>query len=232
MESWHVHFQGRGTTRTLAPEGMMEVEATILATLHNAKFTASVGVHDHREAVDAIVLTEGQQGLIRRGVVTSDGVGSGSKSWLVRPTPGPPPCIGLTRIDAIGKRLCDSRDEEAFVTAVLLHVEHELSATKDGRVRMTDAQVQEIAARRFDGIKWGPQQVERLKSKYLARPVDGKPTTRFELMRELAKGSRRTGQAAGTPSEYLPTGLLALLSAGGNMGFAAGVAAAAGEAAA
>jgi hypothetical protein len=60
-------------------------------------------------------------------------------------------------------------------------------------------------------MKWESQQLERLKRKFISRPNDGKPATRYELLLEIVKGSCKRNEAVGVPSEYRATGILGLI---------------------
>ncbi len=76
---------------------------------------------------------------------------------------------------------------------------------------MTNDAVRAIIARRHGLPAWSDSKFERIKARYIARPGDGKPATRFELLREVLKGFKRPGGPAGVPSEYLATGIGRLL---------------------
>ncbi len=143
---------------------------------------------------------------------------SGSE-FAAKPHP-PPASKSLTRIKKkiyIENNL--SPREFAFVEAVLVHVIHKMGSgefARDGVIRMTNRQIQEIAEDRHPEIFWSSdEQVERLKCKYIDRPADGKPAERLELLREVRKGRPRSRQQAGTPSEYQPTGIGSLLDRAG-----------------
>jgi hypothetical protein len=101
------------------------------------------------------------------------------------------------------------------VEALVVHVLHKIRTgefARDGLIRMTDRQLVAIASDRRPAIPWvSYQQIEREKRKFVGRPGDGKPATRFELLREVKKGERPPGQAVGIPSEYQATGLMSLL---------------------
>jgi hypothetical protein len=85
------------------------------------------------------------------------------------------------------------------------------SRVEPGRViRATNDQIKEIVAHRHQ-IHLHCEEFERLKRRYVSRPGDGKPATRFELLREVVKGKRGPAGQSGTPSEYQPTGLRFLL---------------------
>jgi hypothetical protein len=106
-----------------------------------------------------------------------------------------------------GKRLCESRDEEAFVEALIVLITAKRS-WGESDLKMTGDQIREVARDRHK-LGWCDTQIDRLKLKYITRP--GKPAERFELLREIAKGHRKRGQAPGVPSEYAMTGLRLLV---------------------
>jgi hypothetical protein len=207
MRRWHQHFFASGKARTSVEQGIREIERCLHGTLQNRKFTKAAGV-DHRETVRQIELGDETRTLIRTGRVITDGDGH---QTLAPSPPYIPHGTGVTHFGQTYKRLCESRDEEAFVEVVLAHALHELERPQNGLVLMTRTQINTAAADRFDGLRWHPQQFERLKAKYITREADGKPATRFELMREIVKGSRRPGQSVGEPSKYELTGILCLL---------------------
>ena len=76
-------------------------------------------------------------------------------------------------------------------------------------IKTTDATMIEVTAARHEGTDWDARQLERMKTKYVDRP--GKPATRFGLIEQWKKGERGKDGRPGTPSEYLPTGILQML---------------------
>ena len=100
---------------------------------------------------------------------------------------------------------------EALVVLTTYKTLHTREYSDEAVIRMTHDQIRQIAGNRREGVKWGHQQVERLKCKYVTREADGKSASRFELLREVRKGKRCRGQAVGTPSEYAATGVESLL---------------------
>jgi hypothetical protein len=128
---------------------------------------------------------------------------------------GPPLPVHATnckRVTQIRKFLCESEDERAFVEALLVQAIYKIHHTReysdDGVIRVTHDQLGRIVGARHRDLRWAPQQIERLKRKYVTRERDGKPASRFELLLEVRKGERGRGQARGRPSEYRPTGIL------------------------
>jgi hypothetical protein len=57
---------------------------------------------------------------------------------------------------------------------------------------------------------WNDTQMGRLKAKFIDR--EGKPATRFALVRHVVRGSRGTRGSSGTPSQYVPSGIKNLLA--------------------
>jgi hypothetical protein len=123
--------------------------------------------------------------------------------------------MGVTQIE---DRLCSSDQERIFVEALVTHLLHDRrhhpAHSRQGLTAVTNGQLREIASRRLPGCSWSPQQLERLKCKYITRESMGRPATRFELLREVRKGDRVRGQRVGLPSRYEPTGILLLLGKG------------------
>jgi hypothetical protein len=124
--------------------------------------------------------------------------------------------MGVTQIE---DRLCSSDQERNFVEVLVIHMLHDRrhhpEHARQGFTPITNDQLCEIASRRLPGCKWSPQQLERLKCKYITRQSMGRPASRFELLKEVRKGERRRGQQVGLPSRYEPTGVLLLLRTGG-----------------
>jgi hypothetical protein len=203
VDRWHKEF--RGIARTGAMEARREAGACLESTLASRKFGRAVGASaDHRASCAGIELGAGVRGFIGSGRIPN--------------LPGKSPnCKRVTRGCEISIRLCESRDEVAFVEALVVHATHKVNlgefapADPDGVVVMTHDQVRAIARQRR-GAEWDNRQFERLKSKYVGRPNDGKPAVRFELLREKRKGRKRPGGSAGIASEYIATGIRALLA--------------------
>jgi len=106
-----------------------------------------------------------------------------------------------------------SERDSAFVEALVVHSTHALRSGDSPTILMTNHQAAEIASDRHPGIRWDDKQVERCKVKFISRPRDFKIATVSELLSEVVKGVRKQGEAVGVPSEYRPTGVLALLDA-------------------
>jgi hypothetical protein len=218
LRDWHAHFRGLGVTRTGPDEAAREVDACIRSTragLESGKFTAAKGELEHDARCREIRLDAGQRGLLDAWVVLD---GEGRKS-LARSRSGRGPGggeePGCKRVTQIGVHLCNSDDERAFVEALIVHVTHQLvdrgEHAPDGLIRMTHDQLRRIAGDRREGKRWGPEQLERLKCKYITRVADGKIASRFELLVEVRKGERGRGRASGSPTVYRPTGIAHLL---------------------
>ena len=96
--------------------------------------------------------------------------------------------------------------------AVIVHVTHKRSIG-ESPVSMTNEQIAEIVAERHPDVSVKhPKTFEELKRRYITREKDGKPASRFELLREIRKGERKPGQSIGIPSDYETTGILRLLT--------------------
>jgi hypothetical protein len=189
VDLWHEEF--RGIARTGAMAARREAEACLASTLAIPRFGRGVGASaDHRASCDRIEL----------GAGVRDFIGSGR---IPKPPGDSPNC----------KRVI------AFVEALVIHATHKVNlgefspADPDAVVVMTHDQVRAIARRRR-GAEWDNRQFERLKSKYVGRPNDGKPAVRFELLREKRKGRKSPGGPAGIASAYVATGIRALLAMG------------------
>jgi hypothetical protein len=101
-------------------------------------------------------------------------------------------------------RLCNGKQELAFVTAWMIHCLHKILHTEEQVLKATDEQVRSVMADRC-GVDIDDKSYYRLKDRFITRP--GKPASKFELLRELVKGKRAHGQQPGTPSEYALTGM-------------------------
>ena len=120
-------------------------------------------------------------------------------------------------------RLCESDSERAWVEAWVIRATMQRAKGEwrsSGGVTVFPAIDEDF--NEIDGIrrgkKWERPQIDRLKTKYLARlRPDGELTdaTVFELAVEIEKGRRCQTidgmRQPGTPSLYQPTGILALL---------------------
>jgi hypothetical protein len=222
LGDWHAHFQGLGVVRTGPDEAAQELDACLRSTLRKCargEFRPATSDRDHETLCHQIRLDAGQRKLLVSGIVITDNQGRkilvpGSPPGKRRPGPGRnQPC---KRVTQIGIRLCNSRDEQAFVEALLIQTMHKILHTReyadDHVIRMTHDQLRRTAGQRHGGLHWRPQQLERLKRKYLTRDGDGKPATRLELLQETCRGNRKRGQETGEPSAYQPTGIVSLLT--------------------
>jgi hypothetical protein len=221
LGDWYAYFQSQGVIRTGRDEAAQEVDACIRSTvrgLERGKFRPATSDLYHEALCRQIQLDASQRELLTSGVIATDNQGQktllkGPRQGRKSPTPNPTP--NCKRVTHIGVRLCNSDNERAFVEALAVMTTYKILHTREysdeAVVRMTHDQLKQIAADRNKGLVWGPQQVERLKRKYVTREADGKPASRFELLREVLKGERKPGQALGRPSEYRPTGILQLV---------------------
>jgi len=100
--------------------------------------------------------------------------------------------------------LCRGKQARAFVAAWLVHCLHKLLHSREQIIKATDAQIRTIMREQFD-VTMDTKSYYRLKARYITR--EGKPATRFELLREVVKGCRQPDERVGTPSEYALTGL-------------------------
>lgn len=218
---WHAHFHALGLTRTGADEAAREVEACIDSTvrsLERGTFRPATGEVDHEAICHRIRLDASRWRLLSSKVVTGIAgektlqAGAGPGEFTPRPA-HPPNCKRVTQIT---KSLCESDDERAFVEALMAQATYKMLHTReysaDRVIRATHDQIRRIAGGSREGPGWSSEQFERLKRKYVTRELDGKPASRFELLREARKGERRRGEPRGRPSEYRPTGILLLLA--------------------
>ena len=222
LVDWHAHFHDSGAARTVPDEAAREVDACIRSTvrgLERGTFRPSTSDLDREDSCRGIQLDAGQRELLSSRVVVI-GIG-GEKTLLTGPAserrmPLPAHATNCKRVTQTGRFLCESGDERAFVEALLVQatykIHHAREYSDDGVIRATHDQLGRIAGARHGGLRWAPQQIERLKRKYVTREGDGKPASRFELLREVRKGERRRGHPKGRPSEYRPTGILLLLA--------------------
>lgn len=218
LGDWHAHFHALGVTRTGADEAAREVEACIDSTVRSLKrgtFRPATSGVDPEAISHRIRLDARQQKLLSSRVVVTGVVGE--KTLEAGAGPGrlihlPAQPLNCKRGTQIGKSLCESDDERAFVEALTVQASYKMFHTgeylEDGVIRATHEQLGRIAGARHGGLRWAPQQIERLKRKYVTREGDGKAASRFELLREVRKGERGRGGARGRPSEYRPTGIL------------------------
>jgi hypothetical protein len=217
LSDWYAHFHGLGVIGTDPDEAAREVEACIRSTLRaleRGQFRPARSDLDHEVRCRQIELDASQRDLVASGVVVTDG--NGRKTLEPGPGPGRPgPAPNCKRVTPIGVRLCESADEQAFVEALVVlttdKIHHTGEFFDDCLIRMTHDQLRQVAGERHTGLAWRPQQLERLKRKYITRNPDGKPATRFELLEEVHKGARKLGHARGRPSAYRPTGILQLV---------------------
>jgi hypothetical protein len=219
LADWHAHFHDSGAARTAPDEAAREVDACIGSTVRSmgrGTFRRATSGLDHDALCHGIQLDDGQRGLLSSRIVTTI---VGREILLTTPAeeeqipiPRPADTHHCKRVTQICKILCESDDERAFVEALLVQATYKMDCTReyfdDGVIRATHDQLRRIAGARHGGLRWAPQQIERLKRKYVTREGDGKPASRFELLREVRKGERGRGQARGRPSEYRPTGIL------------------------
>ena len=222
MGDWHAHFHGQGVIRTGPDEAAQEVDACIRSTiraLERGTFRSATSTLNHETLCHQIQLDGRQRKLLASGIIDTDS--QGQKTLLLGPGHGrqiPTPIQQpyCKRVTQIGIRLCNSDDERAFVEALVVLTTYKILHTREysdeAVIRMTHDQIRQIASNRREGLEWGHQQVERLKCKYVTREADGKPASRFELLREVLKGERKRSHPRGRPSEYQPTGVLRLLT--------------------
>jgi hypothetical protein len=207
--------------RTGPDEAAQEVDACIRSTvrgLERGRFRPATSALNHEALCHGIRLDAGQRELLASGIIETDSQGQktlakGPGQGRQRPVPLPPP--NCKRVTPIGYRLCESDGERSFVEALVVLTTYKILHTREyfdeAVIRMTHDQLRQVAGDRREGLEWGPQQVERLKRKYVTREAEGKPASRFELLLEVRKGERKPGHVQGRPSEYHPTGILELV---------------------
>ena len=194
VTAWWVHFHDLGRIWTPPSKARTEIGKTIDVLRRSPRFGRAIGETDHRDACKKIVLTGVQVEKL--------------EGQIPEPPTANTKSLTLTR-GRLCERLCVSDDERAFVEGLIVHVIHRRTVEPGDLFRMTNDQLRTIVADRYSGKDWDDTQFERLKAKYITRP--SKPATRFELLLELEKGSRKRGEMIGKPSTYRPTGVMALL---------------------
>ena len=237
LHGWHERFWAQGVTRTALDEAAREVAACIESTIRNSErggFVQARGGQNHADECRQIALDERQHRLLDQGVVVMDGAGQKRlrlpeelpseelPSEEVKaekgksenaPSQRTPHC---KRVTQIGIRLCKSADERVFVEALLRWTIYKFRCLEDetagGVMKLTNDQVRDIAVARGLAKSWGPEQFERLKRKFVTRERDGKPASRFELLREIHKGHHKPNETQGVPSAYETTGIRELVA--------------------
>ena len=95
----------------------------------------------------------------------------------------------------IQARLCETPTERGFVEALIVLATHELAGRPAGPVKITNQQLQDCIADRFERESLNPKVIEDMKRRYIGRP--GRPASRLELLREVSQGTpARSGKAA------------------------------------
>jgi hypothetical protein len=193
---WYEHFDRQGVIGTGSAGHAAELEVLIRSTRANPDFRPSRGHRDHRAECRAIPIAEDVTRFIRRG---------GFLPAAGSPHPPPPNSKRLARI---GFGLSDR--SVAFVVAALviaLHKDDLDELGRDGVIRMTHAQLIEVAADRHPEVRWDPKAIDREKSRWVLRIGAGSgPAASHPLLREVKKG--KPGEA----SEYEPVGLRGLMA--------------------
>jgi hypothetical protein len=223
--------------RTGRAEADHDLDAVIRGTRANPDFALSISQANHRARCRAIDLGGDLIRYIRSGEFLTDGQGSpgsgaptddpGEQAGYINdfrsdtqgggeipdPTRASNSHTPIRNLRCVSFRL--SEREAAFVEAVLVLVLHKLQIgelARDGVVKLTNRQIMEVASDRRPEVTWvSDRQIEREKRKFIGRPGDRKPASKFELLQEVRKGERKRGETVGTPSEYLPTGINLLL---------------------
>ena len=195
VTAWWEHFHAQSLIRTSPTQAAREIGNSIAATLKNPKFRRAMA-KDHMAVCRGIRMEPEKARLLEEGYVSPEGL-------LQPPTP-PLLSKGVTEEDESSRMLCQTRQEQAFVEALVVHFTHVLCNLDDPVMKATFGQIGEIMNDRR-GVKLDhPPQIERLKRRYVSR--QGRPADRFELVVQTVTG--RTG----VPSEFELTGLLQLLS--------------------
>ena len=213
---WWEHFHGLGLVSTSPVQAPRLIRQSIASMRRSPRFIVG-GSIDHRAACRGIEINAQQRTLIRSDVeelrelqsqlpLVEEGGPEGDRRG--DPTPNR---IAVPRTSRrLCDRLCQSIEETAFVESVLVLAQYSLKLEPDQSIRFTHDQIRLTASDRYPGVEWSNGHMERIKSKYIARP--GKPATVFELVRETGKGQRGKGGKPGTPSEYRATGLRVFLA--------------------
>ena len=208
MGDWHAHFHALGVVRTEPDEAAQEVDACVRSTLRKlerGEFRPAWSDRDHEADCRGIRLDSHQRKLLASGVIVTDSQGMktllpGAGQGRRRGSPRGQHTPNCKRVTQFGVRLCESDDERAFVEALVVHATHKILHTgeysHDQVIRMTHGQLGRIAGERHEGLAWGPQQIERLKFKYVTREMDGKTSLQ---VRAAPRGPQ--GRAEAWPSE-------------------------------
>jgi hypothetical protein len=203
--AWWIHYHELGLIATPPTEADQMVSATIRSVLTKAgspEFPLPPTEEDHRRAVCAISLA--------------------THTLLMPPSPpdseeqkkrGPEAEPDQIRIDSHPPGLCRSENERAFVEALIALSTYQLGRGKR-EISLTNAQIAAVAHERREVDISHPQKFERLKTRFISRPADGKPASRHELLTETRKGWKDADRPAkpGEPSIYEPTGILGLVA--------------------
>ncbi len=209
LMGWWEHFHALGLLRTGRSGMRRELVACIRSTCRSVRFSVVKGDRWHRDCYRKIELDAGQRSRLRTPLAPAPDVRRGSIAERKgREGATSSHCKSVT---LIAGRLCNSADEESFVEALIVHVTHKRIDLGEAEIMMIDDQVRQIAVDRRGAAwqPWSPEQMQRLKAKYITRP--GKPATRCELLRMIRAGRPRRGHQPGQPSEYQATGIEALL---------------------
>lgn len=196
--SWWAYHHAGGLCRTGADDADRETRAYIDLLRASERFGPASSAGWHREQCRQVeVPVEALERLSRSA-------GTRTESHLYT-------TVGVTLTNhRLCNRVCVSEHERAFVEALLVRAIHEAEHNQDGTIRFTGDQLREVAADRHPGLVWRPQQLERLKAKYIDRP--DKPASRCSLLRQVKAGNRATTTEPARPSVYEVTGLAGLLA--------------------
>ncbi len=83
-------------------------------------------------------------------------------------------------------------------------------------ITTTDDRIRRVFEGLHPGLKLAPQEIERMKLKYVTRTYGAagdKPARRRELLQQHLRGRRRSAGRSGVASLYIPTGLAELFAA-------------------
>jgi hypothetical protein len=212
---WWKHFHDLELIGTSTKEASREVKACIQRTLDNPNFKQSLGL-DHRAELGRIELDAQQRRLIFEAFVSSEG------NLIMEPTSNRETDTHHTQQDnstsnretthahahqthstsnRVTNKLCSTEHERVFVDAHLVYFGYK-RRIGENPVRGTRDQIRELIEDRYM-IELDNTQFERLKQKYITR--EGKPATRYELLRQTQAGRQ------GFASVFGLTGILNLM---------------------
>jgi hypothetical protein len=198
---WWQFFYAKNVIRTHPKRAPGMIRATIRVLQSSTTFVPARSDVDHDPDCRSIELEDWQLERMQSVITALSQTQLGARNTPI-----------LRASQAIQRRLCETDQEQAFVEALIVLVTHK-RRLGESPISMTNAQVQALVTERHPDTPLEHRQTfERLKERYITRQNGEKPASRFELLREIRKGTRKPGQAVGIPSEYEATGIERLLA--------------------